>query len=81
MLSHFSCVPFFETPWTAACQAPLFIGFSRQAYWRGLPGLLKEIFLTQGSKPHLSCLLYWQMGSLPLAPPEKPLLCGYYTSI
>ena len=25
------------TPWTAAHQAPLFIGFSRQEYWSGLP--------------------------------------------
>ena len=25
------------TPWTAAYQAPLFIGFSRQEYWSGVP--------------------------------------------
>ena len=25
------------TPWTAACQAPLSIGFFRQEYWSGLP--------------------------------------------
>ena len=25
------------TPWTAAPQAPLCMGFSRQAYWNGLP--------------------------------------------
>ena len=25
------------TPWTVACQAPLSMGFSRQAYWSGLP--------------------------------------------
>ena len=25
------------TPWTAACQAPLSRGFSRQEYWSGLP--------------------------------------------
>ena len=25
------------TPWTIACQAPLSMGFSRQAYWSGLP--------------------------------------------
>ena len=29
MLSHFSCVLFFVTPWTAACQAPLSMGFPR----------------------------------------------------
>ena len=25
------------TPWTVACQAPLFMGFPRQEYWSGLP--------------------------------------------
>ena len=25
------------TPWTAACQAPLSMGFPRQEYWSGLP--------------------------------------------
>ena len=25
------------TPWTAACQAPLSLGFSKQEYWSGLP--------------------------------------------
>ena len=32
---------------------------------------LQGIFLTQGLNPHL-CLLHWQVGSLPLAPPGKP---------
>ena len=29
--------PTLATPWTVACQAPLFMGFSRQEYWSGLP--------------------------------------------
>ena len=33
----FSHVQFFETLWTLARQAPLFMGFSRQEYWSGLP--------------------------------------------
>ena len=33
-LSH---VPLFATPWTAAHQAPLSLGFSRQEFWSGLP--------------------------------------------
>ena len=37
LLSHFSRVQFFATPWTVAHQAPLFMGFSRQEYWSGLP--------------------------------------------
>ena len=31
-----SC-PTLVTPWTASSQAPLFMGFSRQEYWSGLP--------------------------------------------
>ena len=37
MLSRFSCVWLFATPWTVAQQAPLSMGFPRQEYWRGLP--------------------------------------------
>ena len=33
----FSHVRLFVTPWTAAHQAPLPMGFSRQEYWSGLP--------------------------------------------
>ena len=33
--------------------------------------LLQGIFSTQGSNPCLLCLLHWQVGSLPLAPPGK----------
>ena len=32
-----SRVRLFETPWTAAYQAPLPMGFSRQEYWSGVP--------------------------------------------
>ena len=32
-----SPVPLFATPWWAALQAPLSMGFSRQEYWSGLP--------------------------------------------
>ena len=37
MLSRFSRVQLFVTPWTVALQAPLSMGFSRQEYWGGLP--------------------------------------------
>ena len=33
VLSHFSHVWLFATPWTVAHQAPLSMGFSRQEYW------------------------------------------------
>ena len=45
VLSRFSHVRFFVTPWTVAHQAPLSIGFSRQEYWSGLP------FPTPGDLP------------------------------
>ena len=32
-----SCVRLLATPWTAAYQAPLSMGFSRQEYWSGVP--------------------------------------------
>ena len=37
MLSHFSHVQLFATPWTIAHQAPLSMVFSKQEYWSGLP--------------------------------------------
>ena len=37
LLSHFSRVRLWATPQTATHQAPLFLGFSRQEYWSGLP--------------------------------------------
>ena len=36
-LSGFSRVRLFATPWTAAHQAPPYMGFSRQEYWSGVP--------------------------------------------
>ena len=46
VLSHFSRVRLFATPWTVARQAPLSMGFSRQEYWNGLP------FPSAGHLPH-----------------------------
>ena len=34
------------TSWTIACQAPLYMGFSRQEYWSGLP------FPSSGDRPN-----------------------------
>ena len=38
----------------------------------GCQAFLQGIFLTQGSNLCLFCLLYWQVGSLPVAPSGKP---------
>ena len=36
-VKSFSSVRLLATPWTAAYQAPLSMGFSRQEYWSGVP--------------------------------------------
>ena len=64
VLSRFSRVSPFVTPWAAARQAPLSMGFSRQEYWSELPfpspGDLPDPGIELGS-PAL------QAGSLPLS--------------
>ena len=42
LLSRFSPVRLCATPWTAAYQAPLSMGFARQEYWSGLPLLSSQ---------------------------------------
>ena len=44
----------------------------------GCHALLQEIFPTQGLNSPLLSLLHWQVDSLPLAPPGKPIY--YYTA-
>ena len=53
MLSCFNRVQLYATLWTAAYQAPLSMGFSRQEYWSELEVLLQGIFLTWGSNRSL----------------------------
>ena len=71
LLSHFSRVRLFVTPWTIAYQAPLSMGFSRQEYWSGLlfpsPGNLPDPGIEPGS-PAL------QADSLLTGPPGKTSL-------
>ena len=76
VLSHFSHVLLFVTPWTeepggltVARQAPRSMGFSRPEYGVGCHFLLQGIFLTQGSNLSLSYLLHWHVDSLQLVPP------------
>ena len=67
MLSCFSHVQLFVTPWTVARQAHLFMGFSRQEYWSGLPfpppGDLSDL----GIEPVSPVSLALQADSLPLS--------------
>ena len=45
----------------------------------GCHALLQGIFPTQGSKLWVLYLLYWQVGSLSLVPPEKPIYINCMT--
>ena len=69
-LSH---VWFFAALWTVAQQAPLSMGFPRQKYWNRLPFPPPGNLPDPRIEPYISCLLYWQVDSSPLAPPGKPM--------
>ena len=59
----------FVTLWTAACQAPLSMGFPRQEYWGGLP------FPSPGDLPHPGIEPWSSTGQadpLPTELSEKP---------
>ena len=58
MLSHISPVRLFATLWTAAHQAPLSMGFSRQEYWSELPCPPPGDLPDPGTEPMSLCLLH-----------------------
>ena len=64
MLCH-SYVQLFATPWTAVCQAPLSMEFSRQEYCNGLP------FPLPGDLPDL--------GIEPTSPASPALIGKFFT--
>ena len=71
VLSRFSRVQLFGTPWAVACQ--LSLGFSRQEYWSELLYPPPENLPNSGIEPmSLTSNLHWQVDSLPVAPPGKP---------
>ena len=72
VLSPFSCIWLFVTPWTVACQAPLSMAFPRQEYSSGLPFLSPGDLPDPGIEPMSLKSLYWHVDSLPPALPEKP---------
>ena len=53
--SRFSCVRLCATPQTAAHQAPLSLGFSRQEHWSGLPFPLQCMKVKSESEVAQSC--------------------------
>ena len=46
-----SCIQLFATPWTATQLASLFMGFSWQEYWNGLPCPSPEGLSDPGIEP------------------------------
>ena len=58
------CVRLLATPWTAAHQAPPFMGFSRQEHWSGvpLPSPKKELATLHLHCVGISCCRAWVLG-------------------
>ena len=65
-LNHFSSVQLFATLWTVTCQALLFMGFSRQEYWSGLPCPSPGDLPDPGIEPMSPVSPALQVDSLPL---------------
>ena len=72
MLSCFSHVRLFVTPWTVAHQAPLSMGFSRQEYWSGLPCPPPGDLLDPEIEPMSLTSPPLAGGFFTIAPPGKP---------
>ena len=60
------CVQLFANPWTVAHQPPLFMEFSRQEYWSGLP------FPPPGDLPN--------PGIKPISPASPAVAGGFFTT-
>ena len=62
-LSHVQLV---ATPWTAAHQAPLSMGFSRQEYWSGVPLPSPYLLAVRPTSPLSLATTNWLSGSIDL---------------
>ena len=74
VLSHFSHVRLFETPWTAAHQAPPSMGILQARILEWVPCPPPGDLPDPGTEPVVLMTPEWQAGSLLLAPPGKPLM-------
>ena len=72
LLSRFSLVWLFATPWTAAYQAPLSMDFSRQEYQSGLPFPSPGDLPNPGVEPASPASPTLARGFFTTAPPGKP---------
>ena len=73
MLSCFSHVQLFATPWTVACLVLLSMGFSRQEYWSGLPHPPPENLPDPGMELAAPAAPVVQADSLPLSYLGSPI--------
>ena len=74
ILSHFSCVWLFVTPWTMAHHAALSMGFSRQEYWSGFPCPSPGDLPYLGIEPVSPSAPALQGDSLPLSYQGSPVI-------
>ena len=66
------------TPWTAACQASLSMGFSRQEYWSGLPFPSPGDLPDPGIEPRCPALQAGLLSTeLPGSPVRRHKRCGF----
>ena len=77
MVCSLSHVQLFVTPWTAAHQAPLSMGFPRQDYWSGLPFLPNpEIKPMSPELAGIFCATHWATGEV-----QEELCCCSVTQL
>ena len=74
VVQSLSCVCLSATPWTAAGQAPLSMGFPRQEYWSGLPFPCPRDLPNPGVEPESPALAG---GFFTAEPPGKPPESSY----
>ena len=77
-----SRVQLLATPWTAASQAPLSMGFSRQEYWSGVPfpSPLFSLIFAELPTWTLTCRKKDNNNKLSSNVKEKPILFGFHHS-
>ena len=66
-----SCVLLLVTPWTAAYQAPLSMGFSRQEYWSGMPLPSPKQRGRKWKSPHPALFIRLEISSRKLEIPRE----------
>ena len=76
-----SVVWLFATPWTVVPQAPLSMGFSRQEHWRAAMPSSRGSSRPRDGRLVSSVSRTDKVGSLPVAPPGKPIHSSMYTLV